>query len=151
MLKTEFEFTLSRPIKFAHKGEVQEGIKLILNEPNNRNPHRVRLQQAFIKAAQSIQAKTSKVASEAVTVSETPDITGNDIYMLLLSSDTDVSIYHNYFRDLIIDSNHGCCMIEGMEKMNATTFDRMSPKDTDRLLGEFMENFIVASAEEPQA
>jgi hypothetical protein len=42
-------------------------------------------------------------------------------------------------------------MIEGMEKMNATTFDRMSPKDTDRLLGEFMANFIVASAEEPQA
>lgn len=151
MQKTEFEFTLNNPFTFAAGGNQETAQKLILSAPNNRNAHRVRLQQAFIKAIKNTDKSLSEADKAAARAErdarggadEDPD--GMSIYMMLLASDMDMSVYHGYFRDLICDDNNPCCSIEGLQKMKYATFDKMSADDTDRLLGEYMANFIVAS------
>lgn len=140
-----FEFALAKPIKYAFEGNTHEGQLLVLYGPSNKhNKHRVKLQQGFFRAANSL--RTSGV-DQVEGDSNAP--TGPEILALMLASDVDMELYHEQFKKLIVAPD--ICKVEDRVSLTDTLYDEMSPDDTDKLMGEYLANFILSSALETLA
>jgi len=152
MQKTKFEFKLTTPFKFSSGGTVHEAERLLLKEASNSNENFARMQQAFIRAIfgnakKSKQAiEDSQQAAPEATEGEKPEMDGEAMYLLLLASDIDIIEFKKYFRAMLMDKEDPLCIIEDMETMKYETYAKMSRQDTDRLIGEYIANFIMASS-----
>lgn len=139
--KTEIEFDLSTPIDFHSKGQVEKAYKLILKAPCNRVGRQCnQLKQGFMRALKGLADSSGRVETNASK--EKAEITANEIIEVLQMSEIDYSDYMDIFKSLITNK---IAFITDDIALNSVMFDGLSLDDTDKMLGEYLESFLLVS------
>jgi len=149
-LKTEIQFTLDRPIDIDYNGEKTEAKMLVLKAPSNKvRANRARLKEGFLQAinenareaADRVQVESSEDKKQEIIKDE--DLADYVVMMLYGSKTVSIVDMLEEFKNLLI---HGkCCKVEGEVELTNLLFEKMDAEDTDRLLGEYLAAFILAS------
>ncbi len=132
-------FELTTPLKYAHKGEEVEGMFVEMSAPTSRNLSEC----AFIKQA-FMRSLPNDPTTQVVTDNETKEaITGDEVLTLMYMSGVDMSPVLGHARALFTS---GVVLVDGEEKITKPLFDKISQEDFEAMLGEYLINFILASA-----
>lgn len=150
MEATEITVHLDSPFTYAFKGDKRESQFITIYPPSMRQ-HK---QAAALK--QSIIQMSMKAAVNAGGVSEAVDDKGASdeeddsegldadtvIFMLYASEHVDVNVVFQQAEDLLLCQ--GIAMVDGEQKLNGPLIQKMSPEDFEKLVGEYISNFIKA-------
>lgn len=137
---SEFTFTLSKPIKIAVKGQLEEVNELLLFAPSNKQRREAcKLEQGFFRALKSMADDKGDVAEAAKDDGKT--ITGDEVLSIIMMSDVDFDEYQEIFKKLLLS---GICKVFD-ETFVPSMYDLMNHNDTSRLMGEYLANFLLAS------
>ena len=136
----EVHFELTEKFEYAFKGEQREAGFILLFPPTMRQHS----QAAALK--QSISKIVAK-AVEGVDRDEEDDeeddkpITAKIVINTIYSSAcVDVNVVWEQAKALF---KEGVALIDGEQKMTAPLVEKMSPKDFENLVGEYVANFIL--------
>lgn len=152
-MKYEFEFELNREVKYPFKGEHKDAKVLLLTAPLNRhNKVKIPIQQELKKALNTIRKENAnRVPAESVSAGVEPasdeqekeiSTSPEEVSMILMVGGADLEVMHKGLRALVLD---GCCKIENECQMLESVYDNLDARDVDRLLYEFVANFIPPS------
>lgn len=158
-MKTEFEFHLTLPVTFKpnNSGEQQEAHRLILKAPTNKQrTQRILLKEYTRMAIFSFRNENENFDQDNIDNIDTTDMQS----MLNMDNKTDEEIEEA--GKMFVELLYACkdvkmtavieeflllllqvCMVEDERPMTKPIFDKMSPGDTDRLLGAYLGNFII--------
>lgn len=138
---SEFTFTLTSPVKYHAAGQITEGMELLLKAPSNKNRiESAKLKQGFFRALKGMADGRGNVDTDTAENKDST-ISGSEVVSVIMMSDVDLSEYQENFRQLLLN---GVCFV-GNEKLTAPMFDSLSDADTERLMGEYVANFLLAS------
>lgn len=142
----EFDVTLEEPIELHKGGDVTEALTVLIKSPSakHRN-HAHALKQMFTRAMMkqqdSLSDEQKKAAEKRAEKTKDEDISAQEIVMMMLASDEDFNLFNDTFRKLVTS---GCAELEG-ENFTTFHYDQLSLDDSEKLLGEYMKHFLVAS------
>ena len=139
----EFQFDLDTPFNYAYKGDEQAAEFITLKAPTSRNRStQAKLKQAFFRALPKDESSRDEIKEES-SQDSSDELTGAQI-MTLIAMSKDVEL-----GEVIIIATEiftsGVALVEGEEKLTRTLLDLMGYDDLERMTGEYMANFIVAS------
>ncbi len=145
--KVEFDFPLTTGFTYSRGGGQEEATFVKLLAPTSRNSREGgALFQAFGRAQTELaerRAVTTAATSKAQEESDAEDITGEDvILMLAASSSVEYPDVLDVARKLF---SSGVALVDGETKLTGGLMDRMSLVDFERMLGEYLVNFTLAS------
>jgi len=142
MQKIEFDFKLDTPINY-HKGGSEEECKmLLLRAPSYKNRKTtIKLKQNFMRALKSLEGSDADQKKKTKQSNENP-FTAEAIIAALFMSDVDLNDILDDFEILL---THGCCFIPPEVQLIGQHYNQISENDLTRLLGEYIENFLVPS------
>lgn len=143
-LISEFTFILDTPVSIAVGGSFVPVSEMILKAPSNKQRNEsAKLKQGFFRAVEEMQGRSSdKIESkETINTSSDDDLTGDKIIPVLFMSKIDINAYQENFRVLLLND---ICTIGGT-KLTSPIFDSISDADTERLMGEYIANFLLSS------
>jgi hypothetical protein len=134
------EYALQEPVQYANKGEMVEAMFVTLNPPTSRNMTEcAQLKQAFFRAL----PKTGEIEAEASDGGQA-ELTGEAVMtMITMSPDVELASVLVTGRELLTS---GLALIDGEEKLTKPVLDNMSADDLEGMIGEYLVNFILASA-----
>lgn len=142
MLKKEFDFILQEGIQYSENGAFPIAKKLTLKAPSNKQRKIVsKLQQGLIQALMS----TTKYSNQNKEIKKDKTsldggFTADVVLMLLQASDIDISSYMENFKELLTSN---ICLVDGKLPLNSQQYDELSIEEGDRLLGEYIINFLL--------
>ena len=137
----EIQFQLNTPVKYASGGEEIDGTFITLTEPSIKQLDYIsEFKKAFYKAAE----KVSSDASPVDTGNDKEKVTGDQIMALLYSHCPDMKQLFGIARKLFFST--GIAMVEGEVNFTPAIYDTMSINDFERMIGEYLVNFILQSA-----
>jgi len=141
--KSEFVFQLSNPLEYHEKGQIEFANELTLKAPSNRQRHQsAKLKQGFFRAIKSMADNTGRVETNADKSGEKEEeLTGESVIEIIMMSSVDLVDYQESFRELIL--NDVCYAKE--QKLTAPMYDKLSDNDTEKLMGEYIANFLLSS------
>ncbi len=140
-LKNEFDFKLNQPLKYTAEGQNAETMSLILIAPSQKDGRLAsKLKQGFMRAVKSLQKDNVQQSQTAET--STSKISASEIVMMLYMSDVDVDEYKEIFNELILNGN---CQLDSKQKLTRPLYEKLPTEETDRMLGEYLENFMMSS------
>lgn len=146
----EFKFQLTKSLNYQDEMGDHNTDELLLKAPVGRHEAYVcKLQQGLMKsvmAAQALAQSNSKLEDKTIDNSEKADPSIEDTAYGFLSGlragSQDLMAFKKVFYSLLLD---GICLIEGGTKqinITRTLLDKLSLNDKDKLLGEYLANFI---------
>lgn len=143
-----FDFTLSGPISYQATGENTQASMLELTAPSVKNRKKVaKLKQGFMRVINDLPETQKKEAQEQAEKekgkSEAPD--PQEILTLIQMGAVEYDEYIDIFVSLLVS---GICKIEGEVAMTQLIADKISFQDMEKLMGEYLVNFILVSGEE---
>lgn len=139
-LKESVEIGLLKPIQYHHNGEAKEGSLVVLVPPNmKQHKYRLKLQQHFFRAMKS----ASGGGGDDKPSSQFEPPKGAEVMALLLVSEVDIGEVFDDFKRLACS---GCARMEDEEVFTDTMYDKLQPDDVEKMCGEFLASFIIASA-----
>lgn len=137
---SEFHFNLESPIDYHKGAQIEKAHELTLKAPSNKQRHQsAKLKQGFFRALKGMadnRGEITDVVDEKQSV-----ITGSEVISIIMMSDVDLSEYQDNFRELLLN---GACFV-GDIKLTSPMYDLLSDSDTERLMGEYVANFLLAS------
>lgn len=138
-MANDITFTLSQPIEYAKGGELEVGTFVTIMPPTSKNMTEcAALKQAFFRAL----PKDGQV--EAESDGDDAELTGDAIMTLItMSKEVELGSVLLTAKELLTS---GVAMVEGEEKLTKPLFDKLSQDDVEALTGEYLVNFILASA-----
>jgi hypothetical protein len=140
--KAEFEFTLDIPISHHKQGDTEDCSMLILRAPSYKNRKAsIKLKQGFMRALKSLEGSGGNQTSKNKQSDENP-FTSESIIAALFMSNVDLNDILDDFEQLLL---HGCCFIPPEIQFTNFHYRQISPDDITRLLGEYIENFMIPS------
>lgn len=135
-----FDFTLSESIEYQSEGSTQTASMLELTAPSVNNRKRVaKLKQGFMRAINDLQGDKSVEGGEK---DKDHKIKPEEVLALLQMGSVEYDEYIDIFVNLLVS---GVCKIDGKEPLTAIRVDNISFTDIERLLGEYLVNFILTS------
>ena|SRR3990167_9043702 len=138
--KSEFTFQLETPVSYHAGGNIVDGYELILKAPSNKQRHEsAKLKQGFFRALKGMADNRGTV--DTGEQKESAAISGSEVMSVIMMSDVDLSDYQENFRQLLLN---GACYVGGV-KLTQPIFESLSDSDTERLMGEYIANFLLAS------
>jgi len=148
--KKEFEFILNEELDYSDSGDAKKTKRLILRAPANIHRNETfRLRQGLLKGMTEAQARLKSSTTEEITnnnqnqTNEIDDeIDGQGILTGLFMSDIDMVEYMALFERLLLN---GCCIVDGKINLTDGILKKISIDDEERLLGEYIANFIFPS------
>jgi len=140
-LKTEIEFVLSKPVPYAHGGEQVEATSVVLIAPSQKQlQHTAILKQGFFQAINSV-SESSNATSQPEKQEE---MTGEDLLsMMYMAKDVDMTQILLAARELF---KSGVAKLDGVQDLNLPLIEKISADDFEKMVGEYLINFILASA-----
>lgn len=139
-IKKEIMYALETPLTYAKAGLQVEGSFIALAAPTSKNM----TECAFLKQAFFRSLPKTKPEDREELSSETPEITGEGVITLItMSKDVDLSGVLLTAKELFTS---GVAMVDGEVKLTKPLLDAMSQDDLEAMTGEYMANFILASA-----
>lgn len=148
---TEFDFVLKDPIQFDNQGKIETGNALVLKAPSNAQRRwTTQIKAAFMGAVAEQQRNApadmisnAKAQAQASGKDANASMTGGEIMAVIYSSSGDIEKVESAFKSLIL--SQGICMIEGKQALTNILFDKISDRDMDRLMGDYLANFFIGS------
>jgi hypothetical protein len=135
----EMEFTLSDPIKYQTGGEHVEGVKLELTAPAVKNRKRAaKLKQGFMRCINDLPSEAKKSPEKKQDAKLNPD----EVLVILQMGSIEYDEYIDIFVNLL---SRGVCKIDGKEDLTELLAEKISFEDLERLMGEYIVNFILGS------
>ena len=137
--KKEIMYPLEQPLTYAKAGVQVEGSFIALTAPTSKNMTECAfLKQAFFRSLPKTRPEDREEVSEA------PEITGAGVITLItMSKDVDLSGVLLTAKELFTS---GVALVDGEVKLTKPLLDSMSQDDLEAMTGEYMANFILASA-----
>jgi len=132
---------LDAPLEYAQKGEMLTGTFITLLAPTSKNMNEcATLKQAFFRAL----PKSGSATMEVEDSDQDSDVTGDAVMtMISMSQDVELASVLVTGRELLTS---GVALIEGEEKLTKPLADKLSQDDLEKLVGEYIATFIIASA-----
>lgn len=144
-MNTEFNFELTKPIKYHAGGEEVEGAFITLTAPAYKQMDKcVPLKQAFYRAAAAIADDSEETVSETNASPDDSVMTPEGLLSLFYQSNEDMVKIILYGVELF--KSPGIAKMEGSVNITHKMIEEMSQDDLERMLGQYMVNFILASA-----
>jgi len=147
-LVDEFTFTLSKPLK-AHVGSATEELDtLVISAPSNKHQkYVIQLRQGLNQAISRLTPPTEEAVQRAKSEIVNTDVkdTGfkaEGYTQVLFSSDIDMVRYFSNFEALLVHT----CRVGGKTPLTELLYKLILTRDTERLLGEYLHNFLPLSA-----
>ena len=136
---TNITYELDTPFDYAHKGEKIEASFIELKAPTSRNMRECAfLKQAFFHSLPDDKGEEDGEKGDPSAVSGSQVIS-----MMYLSHDVDMVPVLGHAKELFTS---GVAMVDGEEKLTKPLMDTLSQIDLENMLGDYLINFIVASA-----
>lgn len=144
-LKNEFIFTLSGPLKYSNNGVFEFTNELILKAPSNKQRREsAKLKQGFFRALKSMQDSiANKPVDDSVKPSNDDGIDADGIMPIIMMSDVDLCEFQDDFRSLLLND---ACIVNETIKLTAPMYDSLSDCDTEKMMGEYLANFLLSSS-----
>lgn len=140
----EFSFQLKKPVKYSHNGEDSEATFIILKEPSIKQLDYVTVfKKAFYQAAGKIESSSTEISGE-----DPKQVTGDQIMALLYQNSPDMKQLFNVAKKLFYSIN--IARVDGVVEFSDAIYQTMSIEDFERMIGEYLVNFILASALNPE-
>ena len=138
--ESEFIYIIETPFDYHKGGQIEKANELILKAPSNRQRREAaKLKQGFFRALKSMAGDNGDV--DAGDQKGDGAISGDEVISIIMMSDVDLVEYQESFRDILIS---GVCFV-GDIKLTSPMYDNMSDSDTEKLMGEYVANFLLAS------
>jgi len=139
---SEFTFALSNPLEYMEAGNISFAKELILKAPSNKQRNEAaKLKQGFFRALKGMANGKGEVATDTKDSKKDETISGTEVMSVIMMSDVDLADYQDAFRTLLL--NDTC--FAGVQKLTAPMYDKLSDADTEKLMGEYIANFLLAS------
>lgn len=141
--KSEFTFELNLPLTYQEGGDANATAnQIILKAPSNRQRREcAELKQGFMRAIKGMANDRGEV--EEVNNDKKNNINAIEILsILMMSKDVDFIDYQESFRKLLLND---VAWITEKQKLTSHMYDALSHDDTDRMLGEYLSNFLLLS------
>lgn len=138
-MKKEITYPLEQTLPYAKAGVLTEGTFVTLSAPTSKNMTECAfLKQAFFRAL-------PKVTPDDVSDdSGSDEVTGAGVMAIItMSKDVDLAGVLITARELFTS---GVALVDGEVKLTKPLLDAMSQDDLEAMTGEYMANFILASA-----
>lgn len=140
-LITEFTHELQVPFDYHYKSQQTKANFITLMAPSVKTPHRADLKQCFFRAIGGGDTSQQPQVDDSAKP-ETP--TGSEIIQLIaMSKDVELSTFLEFGKVLL---SSGVALIDGQTKLIKPLIDVMNPDELEEMLGDYMSNFILASA-----
>jgi hypothetical protein len=141
-MKTEFDFEISVPFEYANKGEQATAQFITFKAPTSKHmQHCAFLKQAFFRALPDTQS-TDKVEDDG---KEAREPTGAEIMQLILIS-PHVELVNVLIAAKELFTSKDIALVDGEVQLTKPLVDAMSQDDLEDCMGEYLANFILASA-----
>ena len=144
MEKGEFDFVLTEPVDYHAGGESRQGKLLVLRAPSNKvRQQRTKLKQWFMQSLAELQTgNTTTDGAKDGGISE-QEFAEYVVHLLYSSKTVSMVNILDEFKALVCSP--GICKVENEVDMTSAIFDKLDSDDTDRMVGEYLANFILAS------
>ena len=143
MHKSEFDFSLSESIVY-HSGNSAECTcdTLVLKAPSNKDRKRIfKVQQMFLQATKSMMRMSEDHVNTPDPSDANADLDASMIVSVIMMSSVDFGD----FADAVCNLLYKNCYLDDDTKLNETLFDKISLDDAQRLVGEYVANFLLPS------
>lgn len=139
MIKANFDFKLSQPIK-VHDDGLKTFDKLTLYRPAIRHTkYTLQIKQAFMNGVMNME---SVIKTKPDTSVKQKPMKDGDIITLLMGTKCDiVGLFENFKQLLYLD----ICKIDDRISFTEFHYEQMEPDDIESLLDKYMLNFLVSS------
>jgi len=135
----ELLYELDIEFEYAHKGDLRKAEFITLYPPTSRNMSEVAaLKQAFFRSLPQDDESGEKEEAET-------EIKGSQV-MALISMSVNVELSTVLLTARELFSAKGIADVDGEEKLTKPLIDAMDPNDFYTMTGEYIANFIIASA-----
>ena len=133
---------LKQPFNYAHKGDTQEASFITLMPPTFKQIDKIApMKQAFVGAINDLSSDTQQAAPDADAASD-EEITGPQIMALMYRSSCDMTKVFLHAQELF---KSGAALVDGEVKLTTPLMEKMSVGDFERLVGDYLANFIAPS------
>lgn len=135
----EYQYDLKRKFNYAKSGESKEASFILLKAPNSTNRKEcAQLKQAFFRSLPEPKESTDNKDEDSV------DIKAGDVMVLIARSpNVDYAEFLEIASKLMISN---VALVDGDTKLTIPIMNQMSNDDVEGMVGEYMVNFILASA-----
>jgi hypothetical protein len=143
MHKSEFDFSLSDKIIY-HSGSSAECTcdTLSLRAPSNKDRKRIfKVQQMFLQATKSMISMSKDQGNIPDPSDANADLDAGMIVSVIMMSGVDFGD----FTDAVCNLLYKNCYLDDDTKLNEALFDKISLDDAQRLVGEYVANFLLPS------
>ena len=124
---SEITVELKNPFEYSYKGDMVEAQFIVMPEPGFKELDKIApIKQAFVAAVNDLASEASEPSAEAPE-GDTESITGPQIMALMYRSKGNMSQVFLY------------------AQLTVPIMEKMSVSDFERLLGEYLANFIAPS------
>lgn len=135
-----FDFTLSEPIDYQAKGENTKASLLELSAPAVNNRKRAaKMKQGFMRVVNELPDSAKQEGKKG-----DEKVKPEEILALLQMGSIEYDEYMDIFFNLLTS---GICKVEGEVELTQHMADKISFEDLEKLMGEYLVNFILASLE----
>ena len=135
---------LSKPLSYAGpKGDMVEATFIQLKAPTYKQLENfLPVKQAFMSAVTSIDASKIDVAGVDTDKDKEVKFTGAEALTVMMQSSCDMTKIYLYCSALF---KSGAALLDGEQKLTTPLMESMELKDFDKLVGDYIANFIAAS------
>lgn len=140
--RNDFSFELTEKFNYGHKGDSVEAQMITFFAPNSKTLTLCAdLKQYFFQAMPDSSPDKKTEISESTEV----EIDGSGI-MMMISGSSKVKLSSVLLTARELFSNKEIALVDGEEKLTQPLLDKISNDDLEDMTGEYMANFILASA-----
>ncbi len=141
---TEFNYELLEPITYAHKGNPVEASFITFKAPSSRQIDLCSdLKQYFFQSLKDGEGNSNRSSGESP--SQELDLSGSEI-MILMAMSTTVKLKSVILTAKQLFKVKGIAQIDGSVDITDIHFNEIDPEDIEEMVGEYLVNFILASA-----
>jgi len=138
--KEPIVFKLSSPIKLSVDGKFEKQYELYLYSPSNKDRKLTRkLRQQFMHVIADMQ---NKFADSEGSGKESGEMDGNALIQAIYLSDNEINNFIDTFKTL---ATNGAVKFINDTNINSISYDEISEEDEEKILGEYLANFILTS------
>ncbi len=147
--KKEFTFELERPFEYAFGGEQRKVGFIALQAPTMKQHSQASsLKQSIVKMVREATERAGNEGGDADErdkdegINQDDPITAEMVVATIYGSDAvGVNVVWEQAKELF---KLGRAMVDGEQKLTAPLIDKMDPDDFEKMVGEYIANFILA-------
>jgi hypothetical protein len=130
---------LKKPVPYAKKGEIENATFVTLQPPTFKQIDKVApLKQAFMSAIKELEG----VEGTAEPGESEQEITGGQVMAIMYRSQVNMAAVFVHAQELF---KNGGALLDGEAKLTVPLLEKMELSDIEKLVGEYIANFIMPS------